>query len=72
MAELKARPNHREYLQILKTLTPAQRVDKMFELSSIVNQLLRESLKKRFPEKSDPQLHVLFLQRLHECHNRNY
>ena len=69
---LKPRPNHRIYLDILRRMTPAQRLQKSFELTELSRQLLKDGLRSRHPEMSDEQLHHLYLQRLHRCHNKNY
>ena len=68
----KPRPNHRRYLEVLRSMTPEQRLLKAFELSDMTKALLREGLRKRFPDASEQELHRLFLDRLEKCHNRNY
>jgi len=68
----KPRPNHRAYLEILRSMTPEQKLQKVFELSQLGKSLFREGLQKRFPEATEAQLHQLFLDRLEKCHNRNY
>jgi hypothetical protein len=42
----KQRPNHQRYLQILKRLTPEQRLLKAFELSAFTKSLFVEGLRK--------------------------
>ncbi|MBD3672179.1 MAG: hypothetical protein HUJ26_01520 [Planctomycetaceae bacterium] len=71
-ATMKERDNHREYLQALRRMTPAQRVRKALELGERNKRLLKQALRKRFPEMSDDDLHQLYLERLAQCHNRNY
>ena len=68
----KPRPNHRQYLETLRSMTEEQRLLKAFELSEFSKQLFKEGLRERFPEKSEEELHTLFLKRLEKCHNRNY
>lgn len=68
----KPRPNHRQYLQVLRRMTPDQRLAKAFELSDLSKQLFKEGLRKQFPELSDDDFHRLYLERLAKCHNRNY
>jgi hypothetical protein len=68
----KPRPNHRVYLEILRSMTPGQKLQKVFELSELGKTLFREGLRKRFPEASEAELHRIFLDRLEKCHNRNY
>ena len=68
----KPRPNHRRYLEILRRMTPAQRAEKMFELSSFTRRLFLDGLRNRHPDLSPEELHRLALSRLRACHNRNY
>jgi hypothetical protein len=53
-------------------MTPAQRLQKSFELTEFSRQLLKDGLRNRHPELSEPQLHQLYLDRLRRCHNKNY
>jgi len=68
----KPRPNHRQYLEVLRRMTPQQKAAKFFELSEQAKRLFREGLRKRFPELSEEEFHALYLERLAKCHNRNY
>jgi hypothetical protein len=68
----KMRPNHQRYLQVLKALTPEQRLLKAFELSAFAQSLFVEGLRKRFPHASAEELRRTLLDRLAKCHNRNY
>jgi hypothetical protein len=68
----KKRPNHQRYLQVLKTLTPEQRLLKAFELSAFAKALFIEGLRKRFPDASPEEFRRILLARLEKCHNRNY
>jgi hypothetical protein len=68
----KPRPNHRAYLEILRSMTPGQRLQKAFELSELSRLLFLEGLRKRFPDVTKEELHQIFLKRLAKCHNRNY
>ena len=69
---LKQRPNHRRYLEILKSLPPEQRLLKAFEMSAFAKALFVEGLRKRFPEATVEEFHRILLARLEKCHNRNY
>lgn len=68
----KPRPNHARYLQVLRAMSPAQRLDKAFELSADAKRLFLAGLQARFPDLSPQDLHRLALERLSKCHNRNY
>lgn len=53
-------------------MTPAQRLDKAFELSEFSRKLFIEGLRKRFPNATEDEFRKIFLKRLERCHNRNY
>ena len=69
---LKPRPNHQQYLQVLRRMTPAERLAKAFELTELTRGLFRQGLRQRFPDLTDEQFQALYLRRLAKCHNRNY
>ncbi len=68
----KKRPNHRLYLQVLRSMTPEERLLKAFELSTLGKALFIEGLRKRFPDVSAEEFRKILLSRLAKCHNRNY
>jgi len=68
----KPRPNHKLYLETLRRMSPAQRLEKAFELSEFSKQLFICGLRKRFPDLASDEFHRLLLDRLAKCHNRNY
>jgi hypothetical protein len=68
----KPRPNRRLYLQVLKRMTPSERLLKAIELSETGKELFRSGLRKRFPDLDEAAFHKLYLERLAKCHNRNY
>ena len=65
-------PNHRMYLEMLRRMTPEQRLLKAFELTEFTRQLFRQGLRNSHPELSEEELHTLYLARLEKCHNQNY
>jgi len=58
---MKQRQNHREYLKVLQTMTPAQRARIAFELSERNKRLSKHALRKRLPDMPDDELHQLFI-----------
>jgi hypothetical protein len=68
----KPRPNRALYLQTLRRMTPAQRLEKAMELSELGKQLFLHGLRRRFPQADEKQIHQIFLSRIARCHNRNY
>ena len=71
-SNIKPRPNHQQYIAVLRRMTPQQRVAKVFELSEMTKRLFIQGLRERFPDLDEEQFHKLMLQRLELCHNRNY
>ncbi len=69
---IKTRHNRRLYIEVLRRMTPEQRLLKAFELTEFSRALFREGLKKRFPDLSDEEIHKIYLKRLDKCHNQNY
>jgi hypothetical protein len=70
--DLKPRPNHARYLEVLRRMTPSQRAMKAFELSAQAKRLFIHGLRKQFPDLPEPEFHALMLKQLAKCHNRNY
>ena len=70
--EIKKNPNHELYLDVLRKMTPEQRLLKTFELSEFSKKLFIHGLRKRFPDLSDEEFKTLLLERLEKCHNRNW
>ncbi|MBI4331207.1 MAG: hypothetical protein HY673_08000 [Chloroflexi bacterium] len=70
--DIKKRPNHKLYLEILRKMTPEQRLLKAFELTEFSRQLFLDGLRSRFPEKSEDEIKKIYLERLDKCHNRNW
>jgi hypothetical protein len=53
-------------------MSPSERLKKAFELSRTAKELLKAGLRRRFPEKSEQELHRIYLQRISRCQNNNY
>ncbi|MBI5216241.1 MAG: hypothetical protein HY960_10855 [Ignavibacteriae bacterium] len=70
--DIKPRPNHKLYIEILRSMTPEQRLLKAFELGEFAKQLFKQGLRKRFPDLSEDEFHQLYLKRLAKYHNRNW
>jgi len=72
MMNIKNRPNHKKYIQILKQMSPEKRLLKAFELSEFSKRLFIYGLHKRFPNLSESEFKRILMERLEKCHNRNY
>ncbi len=68
----KPRPNHQRRLQILRFLTPQQKLAQVFQLNERALKLFRIGLRRRFPNLDDAAFEKLYLQMRQRCHNRNY
>jgi hypothetical protein len=60
------------YIQVLKQMTPEQKLAKVFELSAFAKNLFVHGLRKRYPNASAEEFKAILLARLDKCHNRNY
>ncbi len=69
---IKNRPNHKIYIQVLRQMSSEARLLKAFELSEFSMQLFIHGLHKRFPNLSGEEFKKILLERLNKCHNRNY
>jgi hypothetical protein len=58
----KPRPNHKRYLEILRRMTPAQRLQKSFELTELANRRLKEYLQRHHAQQSEQQIQSLYLE----------
>ena len=68
----KPKPNRRRYIEVLRRMTPSQRLEKAMELSELGKQLLLHGIRRRFPEADEKRIHEIYLKRIAKCHNRNY
>jgi hypothetical protein len=69
---IKERPNHKLYIQVLRQMSPEKRLLKAFELSEFANKLFIHGLRKRFPNLPEKEFKKILLKRLDKCHNKNY
>lgn len=67
---MKKRPNHRLYVQILRRMSPEERLRKAFELSEFTRVLFRTGLRRRHPDMPEPELEALYRRRLERTRNR--
>ena len=64
--------SHREYIKIIRRLTPEERLKKCFELNELTKKLFLTGLKNRFPNLSQEEIKKLYLKRINKCHNLDY
>lgn len=70
--DIKPKPNRQMYINVLRKMTPAERLEKAFDLSEFSRQLFIEGLRRRFPYITEDEFRKIVLKRLERCHNRNY
>ena len=68
----KPRPNQDRYLEVLRRMTPQQRLMKAFELSDLARALFKAGLRHRHPDLPEAELHDLYLEHLARCRNPHY
>ncbi len=68
----KPRPNHQQSLQILRSMTPQQKLAQVFKLNKRTLKLFRTGLRRRFPDLDAAAFEKVYLQMRERCHNRNY
>jgi hypothetical protein len=69
---MKTNPGHQKYIEVLRRMTPEQRLRKAFELSEFSRALFVHGLRKRHPDLPPDAFAELLRSRLDRCHNRNY
>ena len=70
--DIKPRPNHRRYIEILRAMSPEQKVLKVFELNALGRELCLAGLRMRHPGMDEKEIYKLYLKTIESCHNRNY
>jgi hypothetical protein len=68
----KPQPNRDKYIEILRGMSPEQRLAKAFELSEFAKGLFLQGLRNLHPEATEEEVRKIYLARLAKCHNRNY
>jgi hypothetical protein len=63
---------HRVQIEVLRRMTPEQRLLKALELGDWTRALLKQGLRQRFPQASEEEIHRIFLERMQKCYNREY
>jgi hypothetical protein len=68
----KKQPNHALYLQILRRMTPQQKIDKASQMSTLGRELMAAGIRRTRPDISDAELQAIVRRKLDACHNQNY
>lgn len=59
-------------LQVLRAMTPEQRLLQALQLSEWTRQIFRQGLRHAHPDLPEEEFQRLYLRRIALCHNRNY
>lgn len=70
--DIKPRPNHARYINILRKMPAEKKVEKVFELNEMAKELKIEGLRREYPSMTDQEITGLYLKSIEPCHNRNY
>jgi hypothetical protein len=69
---MKTYPNKQRYHEILRSMSPQQKLEKVFELSELANSAFKAGLMSRYPHLSEDELEQLYQEKRKACHNQNY
>jgi hypothetical protein len=69
---MKVRQNRGAYIEILRRMTPEQRLRKAFELRDVARHLFRRGLRSRHPDMAEDELTALERKLAERWHNRIY
>jgi len=70
--DTKKHPNEKQYYDILRSMSPEQKLKKVFELNKLGKELRIAGLRMKYPELNDNEIHTLYIKTIELCHNRNY
>jgi hypothetical protein len=65
------RTHHQRMLQIVRAMTPQQKLDRVFKLNKRELRLLRHDLRQVFPHLDDTAFEKVYLQTRMQLHNWN-
>ena len=71
MLDHKPTPNRERYLEVLRSMSPVDRLRKACELSDETRRLFKIGLAHRFPDLSEAELHQLYLEKMFGWHKPN-
>jgi hypothetical protein len=72
MRNPKSHPNRDRNLAILRSMTPQQKVERVFELNELGRGLVRAGIHARHPHLPEKETERMTTEKVLQCHNRNY
>jgi hypothetical protein len=70
--DIKPRPNQERYREVLRRMTPGERLRKACELSDWTRKLTLAGLRRQHPDASEQELRARLLARLQKWDNSNH
>lgn len=67
---MKPRPNHRLYIQTLRSMSGEDRLRKAFELTALSRELLAAGLRRRHPDLPEEDLRELYVRCIRKSWDR--
>lgn len=68
MTDPQPRSHHQRKLQILRSMTPSQKLARVFKLNERVLNQMRAELRQQYPDLSEAELHQRYLELRNRCH----
>ena len=72
MINPKPYPNRERYLAIMRKMTPQQKLERVFELNALGRECIRAGIRYRHPSLSEAEINRKVVEKVLQCHNRNY
>ena len=69
---MKQYPNKQRYYEILRGISPQEKLEKSFELTELANSAFKAGLQNLHPELCDAELEQLYLEKLKSRHSQSY
>ncbi|MFO0944513.1 MAG: hypothetical protein U1D30_00995 [Planctomycetota bacterium] len=60
------------FLRVLREMTLEQRLLQALEMGDMTRRMFMDGLRRTFPEKTEDEIHQIYLERLAKCHNQDY
>ena len=68
----KPHPNRDIYVKLLRSMTPQQKLERVFELNELGKELVRAGIRNRYPFLTEKEITLKTTEKVLQCHNRNY
>ena len=72
LSTMKTYTNKQRYHEILRGMSPQEKLEKSFELTDFANAAFKAGLVSRYPNLTEDELERLYLEKKKTWHNQNY